>query len=195
MSPETQKTPIGRQMSGEAAETTRILTTNRLVLRRLGTHDAEFILDLLNQPSFLRFIGDRGVRTLEQARQFILEGPLASYERFGFGLYLVELGGAGTPLGMCGLLKREGLEDVDIGFAFLPQFWGRGYAFEAAAAVMEYGRHSLGLERIVAIASPDNERSFHLLRKLGLRYERLIRLAADQPEIKLFTPDTAVRGQ
>lgn len=168
----------------------KVLETDRLVLRQISTGDAEFILDLLNQPSFLRFIGDRGVRTLEQARQFILDGPIASYERFGFGLYLVELGGPGTPLGICGLLKRESLEDVDIGFAFLPQFWGRGYAFEAASAVMKYGWKTLGLERIVAIASPDNERSFNLLRKLGLHYERPIRLAEDQPELRLFTSDT-----
>ena len=167
----------------------RILETDRLILRRLHREDAEFIVGLLNQPSFLKYIGDKGVRTPAEARQFILDGPMASYEQFGFGLYLVELEDSATPIGICGLLKREGLEDVDIGFAFLPQFWSQGYAFEAASAVMDYGRGSLGLDRIVAIASPDNDRSFKVLEKLGLRFERLIRLSEDQPEIKLFVPN------
>jgi len=167
----------------------KILETERLVVRHISPDDAEFIVDLLNQPSFLKYIGDRGVRTPEEARQFILDGPMASYEQFGFGLFMVELEEAGRPIGICGLLKREGLEDVDIGFAFLPQFWSQGYAFEAASAVMDYGKGSLGLDRIVAIASPDNDRSFKLLEKLGLRFERLIRLSEDQPEIKLFVPN------
>ena len=165
-----------------------ILETQRLVLRRLTPEDALFIIDLLNQPSFLRHIGDRGVRTEEDARRFLLEGPIASYEQHGFGLYLVELRKTGAAIGMCGLLRRPVLDDVDIGFAFLPQYWSRGYAFESAAAVMEYGRTALGLDRIVAIVSPGNDRSFKLLRKLGLRFERWIRLAEDQPEIQLFTP-------
>ncbi|MEJ2086349.1 MAG: GNAT family N-acetyltransferase [Acidobacteriota bacterium] len=164
------------------------IETQRLILRRFTTDDAEFVIDLLNQPSFLRFIGDRGVRTPEDARRFLTRGPIASYEKNGFGLYKVELQESGEAIGMCGLLRREGLEDPDIGFAFLPQFWSQGYAFEAASAVMAHARASLGLERIVAIASPDNDRSFKLLEKLGLRYERMVRLAEGQPEIKLFTP-------
>ena len=171
-----------------------MIETQRLVLRRFTTDDAEFIIDLLNQPSFLRFIGDRGVRTPEEARRFLIHGPIASYEKHGFGLYKVELQETGEPIGMCGLLRREGLEDPDIGFAFLPQFWSQGYAFEAASAVMDHARTSLGLERIVAIASPDNDRSFRLLEKLGLRYERMIRLAEGQPKIKLFTPATERSG-
>ena len=166
----------------------KVLETDRLVLRQLSADDAEFIVDLLNQPSFLKYIGDKGVRTVEEARQFILTGPVANYQRFGFGLYLVELQEIAAPLGICGLLKREGLDDVDIGFAFLPQFWSQGYAFEAASVVMDYGERSLGLDRIVAIASPENERSFKLLEKLGLRFERLIRLSEDQPKIRLFSP-------
>lgn len=167
----------------------KVLETDRLILRRLSTDDAEFVLDLLNQPSFLRFIGDRGVRTVEDARRFIRNGPMASYERFGFGLYLVALKDSAEPIGICGLLNRDGLEDVDIGFGLLPQFWSRGYAFEAASAVMDYGQTTFGVDRIVAIASPDNDRSFKLLERLGLRFERLIRLSEGQPEIKLFTPD------
>ena len=165
-----------------------VLETERLLLRRLSTADAGFIVDLLNQPSFLRHIGDRGVRTPEAACRYLIDGPMASYEQNGFGLYRVELRESAEPIGMCGLLRRTELDDVDIGFAFLPQFWSQGYAFEAASAVMDHGRRVLGLEKIVAIVSPGNERSFRLLEKLGLRYERMIRLAEGQPEIKLFTP-------
>ncbi len=165
-----------------------ILETQRLVVRKISTDDAEFILELLNQPSFLRFIGDKGVRNIADAIQYIQNGPLASYERFGFGQYLVELKESSLPIGMCGLLKRESLPDVDIGFAFLPSFWSQGYAFETAAAVMDYGRSTLGLRRIVAITSPDNAASARLLEKIGLRFERLIKLADDQAEVRLFGP-------
>jgi RimJ/RimL family protein N-acetyltransferase len=163
-----------------------VLETDRLVLRRLSAEDAEFILELLNQPSFLRYIGDKGVRTSEDAVNYIQTGPQASYEQFGFGLYLVELKGSGVSIGMCGLIKRDSLPDVDVGFAFLPDYWSQGYAFEAAAAVMNYGREAFGLKRIVAITSLDNVASIKLLEKVGLRFERLIKLAEDQPEVRLF---------
>ena len=163
-----------------------VIKTERLVLRRLAIDDAEFIVELLNQPSFLRYIGDKEVRNNADAVRYIQDGPLASYERFGFGLYLVELKETGVPMGICGLLKRDSLPDVDVGFAFLPSYWSQGYAFEAAAAVMTYGRDVLGLRRIVAITSPDNEGSIRLLEKLGLRFERLIKLSADQSEVRLF---------
>ena len=163
-----------------------VLETERLVLRRLCAADAEFILELLNQPSFLRYIGDKGVRNTADAIRYIETGPVASYDRFGFGLYLVELKESDVSIGMCGLLKRETLPDVDIGFAFLPGYWSRGYAFEAAAAVMNYGRAALGLRRIVAITSLDNVASIKLLEKIGLRFEGLIKLGEDQPEVRLF---------
>lgn len=163
-----------------------VLETDRLVVRRLCADDAEFILELLNQPSFLRYIGDKGVRNADDAILYIQTGPVASYERFGFGLYLVELKESGVSIGMCGLLKRDSLPDVDIGFAFLPDYWSQGFAFESAAAVMTYGREVLGLRRIVAIASLDNAPSIKLLEKIGLRFERVLKLAADQPEVRLF---------
>ena len=166
----------------------KVLETDRLTLRRLSVEDAAFILDLLNQPSFLRYIGDKGVRTLDDARNFVLNGPMASYERFGFGLYLVEKKETRDPIGICGLLKRETLEDVDIGFAFLPQFWRRGYAFESAAAVLAHGRDVLRLDRIVAITSPDNDASIRVLNKIGLKFERMIKLSEDAPAVKLFAP-------
>lgn len=166
-----------------------VLETDRLNLRHLTEKDAEFVLELLNEPSFLRGIGDRGVRTVEQARRYVLDVPVASYEEHGFGLYLVELKETREPLGMCGLVNREGLEGIDVGFAFLPAFWSQGYAFESASAVMSYARDTLGLQRVVAIASPDNERSFKLLEQLGLEFDSMTRLSEDEPELSLYSID------
>ena len=163
-----------------------VLETERLILRWLSADDAAFILELVNDPGWLRFIGDRGVRTLEDARDYILNGPVAMYRRVGFGLYMVELKHSATPIGMCGLIKRAGLEDVDIGFAFLPAFCGQGYAYESAAAIMGYARDTVGLNRVVAITAPDNQRSIRLLKKLGLSFENMLRLGEDQPEVMLF---------
>ena len=163
-----------------------VLETERLRLRRLTVDDAEFILRLLNEPSFLRFIGDRGVRTLDDARAYVLNGPVASYEQFGFGLYLTTLKESGTPIGMCGLLKRDALDDVDIGFAFVPEFWSKGFAIEAATAVMEHARRDFGLQRIVAVTNPDNVGSIRLLEKLGLVFERMVRLSGESAEIRMY---------
>jgi RimJ/RimL family protein N-acetyltransferase len=168
-----------------------VCETLRLRLRHLFVSDAPFILGLLNDPDFIRNIGDRGVRTAEDACRYIVEGPTASYERNGFGLYLVELKDSLVPIGICGLLKRDYLEDVDVGFALLRAYRGAGYAFEAAAAVMRYGRQTLGLKRIVAITSPDNDASIKVVRRLGLEFERTIRTpdsAGEDRETRLFTP-------
>jgi RimJ/RimL family protein N-acetyltransferase len=159
-----------------------VLETERLVLRPFTTDDAPFILTLLNEPSFLRYIGDKKVRTLEDARQYLLNGPIASYERNGFGLCLVELKDSQTAIGMCGLLKREELPDPDIGFAFLPDFWNKGFAFEAAAAVMNDARARLKLNRILAIVNPDNYASIKLLERLGLKFAGL----RDEGQTKLY---------
>ena len=166
-----------------------VLETERLILRRLTTGDDEFMLELLNEPSFVRNIGDRGVRTSADARRYISDGPVASYERFGFGLYLVELKETRVSIGICGLLKRDSLPDVDIGFAFLPCYWSRGYAFESAAAVMTYAREVLGLKRVVAITAPNNEGSIRVLQRLGMRFDRVIKLSVDDIELKLFASD------
>ena len=163
-----------------------VLETERLILRWLSADDAAFMLELVNDPGWLRFIGDRGVRTLEDARDYILNGPVAMYHRVGFGLYLVELKQSATPIGICGLIERVGLEDIDIGFAFLPAFCGQGYAYEAASAMMTYAQDTVGLKRVVAITSPDNQRSITLLTKLGLSFVDLLRLGEDQPEVMLF---------
>ncbi|WP_225411621.1 GNAT family N-acetyltransferase [Stigmatella hybrida] len=164
----------------------KVLETDRLLLRRLSTEDAEFILKLVNEPSWLRFIGDKGVRNLDDARNYLLTGPLAMYSRFGFGLYHVSLKDSGLPIGLCGLIRRETLPDVDIGFAFLPGFWSQGYGYEAASSVLAYGFHTLGLKRIVAITSLDNHSSIKLLGRLGLTFERLITLSAGGETLRLF---------
>jgi [ribosomal protein S5]-alanine N-acetyltransferase len=162
-----------------------VIQTERLVLRQIELHDAAFILELLNDAAFLRFIGDKGVRTLGDAREYILEGPIDSYLRHGFGLYAACLLD-GTPIGMCGLVKRDGL--VDVGFAFLSRYRSKGYASESAAAVLLHARQMLRLQRIVAITSPDNWGSIAVLEKIGLKFEGMIKLAEHDSEVKLFGP-------
>ncbi len=166
-----------------------VLETDRLVLRQQTIEDAAFILELLNDPSWIRYIGDKGVRTLDDARSFIIKGPLNMYARFGFGFYLTALKDEGTPIGICGFAKRDFLEDVDIGYAFLPEFRGKGYAFEAASAAMGYARSELGLKRIVAITSQDNHASAKLLEKLGLRFEGLIPYEDTEEVVRLYAID------
>lgn len=162
-----------------------ILETERLTLRQFTAEDAPFILELVNEPSFIQNIGDRNVRSLADAVKYIEAGPVISYIRNGFGLYLVQLKESGESIGMCGLIKRAALEDVDIGYAFLPKFWSKGYAVESALAVKEQA-HSLGLRRLVAIVDPANIGSIRVLEKLGLTFEKMVRLAADDIELKLF---------
>ena len=163
-----------------------ILETDRLRLRQLSPNDAPFIFQLVNEPSFIENIGDRNVRSEEDAVRYIQNGPMASYERYGYGLYKVELRETSTPIGICGPLKRETLEYPDIGFAFLPPFWGQGYALESSSAVMNYSREVLGLNNIAAITTPTNEPSIKLLEKLGFRFQSLKSLTDDAPPIKLF---------
>jgi RimJ/RimL family protein N-acetyltransferase len=151
-----------------------ILATERLRLRHLTVDDAPFLVELLNDPDFLRNIGDRGVRTLDDAKQYVLTGPAASYEQHGFGLDLVESKQSGLGVGICGLLRRDCHPDVELGFAFLPAARGQNYAFEAGRAALDFGRQSLGLTRIVALTAPDNAASIHVLGKLGFRFDRLV---------------------
>lgn len=165
----------------------RMITSERLFIRPITVDDAPFILTLLNEPSFLRYIGDKQVRNLEDARKYILNGPIASYERHGFGLCLMELRESNMPVGMCGILKREELPDPDIGFALLPDFWSKGLAFEAATAVLNDVSERLKLKRILAITSLDNAASIKLLERLGFGFERVIELAANRESVKLFS--------
>ena len=163
-----------------------ILETDRVRLRHATPTDREFVYALVNDPDFIRNIGDRGVRTLPDAERYVRDGPIASYEKLGFGMYVVELRESGAPIGLCGFVKRDWLPDVDIGFAFLPQYRSQGYAFEAARAVKAYGRDVLGLTRIVAIVSPANADSIRLLEKIGLRFESMVRPANENEDIQLF---------
>jgi ribosomal-protein-alanine N-acetyltransferase len=163
-----------------------IFETERLKLRELTLNDATFVLRLLNEPSFIQNIGDRGVRTIDDAQGWIRNGPLASYEKFGFGLWLIENKAEDVPIGICGLLKRDVLEDIDIGYALLPEFWSRGYAIESAAGVMAYAWKKLGAKKLVAVTNPNNQSSIRLLEKMGFQYERMVRLTAEAPEVKLF---------
>jgi RimJ/RimL family protein N-acetyltransferase len=151
-----------------------VLETDRLRLRHLTGTDAPFMLELLNDPDFIRNIGDRGVRTLEEARRYILTGPEASYEQHGFGLDLVESRQSGLGVGLCGLLRRDCHPDIELGFAFLPAARGQNYAFEAGRAALDFGMRSLGLTRIVALTAPDNMASIRVLEKLGFRFERMV---------------------
>ena len=140
----------------------------------------------MNEPSYLRFIGDKGVRTISDAREYIQNGPVESYERFGYGLYLTEQKSNGAAIGICGLVNRETIEDVDIGFAFLPDYWGKGYGYESADAIVDYGRTVAGLKRIVAVTDAENQSSIRLIENIGLRFEKMVSLSADEPDVKLF---------
>lgn len=163
-----------------------MITTERLTLAPFTLDDDAFILRLLNEPSFIKNIADRGVRTLEDARAYLSNGPMASYAANGFGLWRVSLRAEGTPIGMCGLIRRKGLADVDLGYALLPEYTGQGYAVEAARAALEFGWASLGLTRIIAIVSPGNERSVRVLEKLGFAREGTTRLPDDTLDLLLF---------
>jgi ribosomal-protein-alanine N-acetyltransferase len=168
----------------------KVIRTERLVLRQLELDDADFIMELLNEAAFLRFIGDKGVRNLETAREYIEKGPIDSYGRHGFGLYATCLLD-GTPAGICGLVKRDALADVDVGFAFLSRHCSKGYAAESAAAVLAHARRVLRLQRVVAITAPENFSSIAVLEKIGLKFERMIRLTEHSSELKLFGPARA----
>lgn len=163
-----------------------IFETKRLFLDKLTLQDAPFILELLNDPAWIRYIGDKNVKTLKAAKEYIKNGPQKSYAQLGFGLYAVKLKRSGRAIGMCGLLQRDTLEHADIGFAFLPGYTGKGYAFESSEAVLKHAHSILGMNRVLAITSTDNLPSENLLLRLGFKFSRLIRLTASAEELKLF---------
>lgn len=167
----------------------KVIETERLILRKLIADDAEFILELLNEPDWLKYIGDRGVRTLEDAGKYIIDGPMAMYAEHGIGLYAVVLKESSTPIGLCGLIQRDFLKDVDLGFGYLSKYWGKGYAFEAAKATMTYGVNELGYLRIVGFTAIDNEKSANLLQKLGMKDKGNIRYASTAEFIRLFVKE------
>lgn len=163
----------------------QVFETERLNVRWLEVRDAEFILQLLNEPGWLQYIGDKGIRSIEDAENYILSGPMSMYERHGFGLFAVETKETQIPLGICGLIKRDGLEDVDLGFAFLSAHQSQGYAYEAAKGTLEYAR-KLDIDRLVAITTKDNTSSSKLLEKLGMVLEGYVTLPHDTEELKLY---------
>ncbi|UOF14755.1 GNAT family N-acetyltransferase [Lysobacter capsici] len=165
------------------------IQTERLLLSELTPDDAGFILQLLNEPSFLDNIGDRGVRDLDGAVRYILDGPVNSYARYGHGLLRVSLRDSGEPIGMCGLLKRDTLPDADLGYAFLPRHWSRGYAIESGTAVLQHAREVLALPRVLGLVDPANQPSIKVLERLGLRFERELRMGEE--DLHVFTTEAA----
>ena len=182
---EAQAAGRGRPLSALskplAARAATRLDTARLTLTELTPEHAPFVLALLNDPAWLRNVGDRGIRTVDGARDYIVAGPITMYAREGFGLWKTALRASGEPIGLCGLIKRPTLDDVDLGFALLPAYRGQGYAQEAAQACVDHARQVAGLRRLVAIVSPANEDSIRLLDALGLRYERMVELTPGDP--------------
>ena len=163
-----------------------VIETQRLILRKFTVDDAAFMLKLLNTPSWLRFIGDRNVRTIEEAEQYLLNGNIRSYQEYGFGFYVVVLKETQESIGICGIVKREGLEDVDIGFAFFQQFMGKGYGYESASSVLNYTLNDLKIKRIVAIVDPQNVVSIALIKKIGMQFKKMIRVSPKDIDLMLF---------
>jgi RimJ/RimL family protein N-acetyltransferase len=164
-----------------------IVETKRLLLRKITIEDAAFVLRLVNEPSFVSNIGDKGLKNLNDAERFILKGYWTNQEHSGYGMFLVELKGEGDSIGGCGLLYRKVLDVTDIGFAFLPEYWNRGFAYEAAAAILKYGHTTLEIKKIVGLTSADNLGSIKLLKKLGMDFEKTVKMSDDDPETFLYS--------
>jgi [ribosomal protein S5]-alanine N-acetyltransferase len=164
-----------------------LIDTNRLAIRYITEEDFHFIFRLLNEPSWIKYIGDKGIKTEDDAKNYIHTGPLQMYKDFGLGLLLVTLKENAVPIGLCGLIKRPSLENIDLGYAFLPEYTGKGYAFEATKAVIQFGKEQLSIDKIVAITTIDNLNSEKVLLKLGFSFDSLIKENNDSEELKLFT--------
>ena len=166
-----------------------LIETERLQMRRLTLDDAELMLSVWNDPAFVQYVGDRGIRTVEQAVKALEEGAMKLYEEHGFGPYRVALKTDDTAVGICGVFARAGMDEPDIGFSVLPQFVKRGYAYESALAVVDHARDDLKLPRLTAIVSPENAASVGLIEKLGLRFESMVRLPGEDEDISLYAID------
>jgi RimJ/RimL family protein N-acetyltransferase len=163
-----------------------VLLTERLRLRLFSEADAAFVLDLFTQPSFIAGVADRGLRTEADAARYVRERLAPAYAEHGFGFWAVERRADGETIGLCGLIRRDALDDVDVGYALLPQHTGQGYAREAVAATLTHARDALGLDRVVAIVNPDNTASVRLLRTLGLRLESALTMPGEDAPVHLF---------
>lgn len=163
-----------------------LIETERLLLRECVPEDADVVLRLLNEPSFLENIGDRGVHTPEEAAAYIINGPIASYAEHGFGMYMVLCKETGEPVGMCGLLRRAQFDHPDVGYAFFPEFWGRGFASEAASGVIEHARRTLGVSRVLGIVSPHNSASIQVLEKIGFTFQEHAVFELDGSDVLVY---------
>lgn len=163
-----------------------VLTTTRLQLRWLTLEDAPLMLAVWNDPAFVQYVADRGIRTVEEAASALGDGALRQYEAFGYGPFRVSLRGDDTAVGICGLFKRDCFEHADIGFSILPAHCRRGYAYEASAAVIDYARRALAMDEIAAIVSPDNTASVMLIEKLGLQFERMVLMPGETESIRFY---------
>ncbi|MEA5459415.1 GNAT family N-acetyltransferase [Arcicella sp. LKC2W] len=163
-----------------------VIETERLILRKFTLEDAPFVLELVNTPAWLKFIGDRNVHTVEESENYLRNGNLKSYAEHGFGFYLVATKESNEAIGMCGMVKRDSLDDIDIGFAFLPNSIGKGYGYEAASATLDYALNVLKLGRIIAIVDPQNASSIALIKKIGLKYEKMVQISTNDIELMLF---------
>jgi RimJ/RimL family protein N-acetyltransferase len=166
----------------------RVLTTKHLALRHATIADDQFIVELFNDPAFLRNIGDRGVRTLADAQRFLRDGPIASYEKLGYGMYVVEPKEGGPPMGVSGFVKRDWLPNVDLGCAFLPRY-RFGFAFESLQAVVTYGRDVLGQKRLLGLTHPENTEIISICKKLGMRFDGNIRAPDEDADMNLYVLD------
>ncbi|MDN3642752.1 GNAT family N-acetyltransferase [Lutimonas halocynthiae] len=164
-----------------------VISTDRLLINRITLDDAGFILKLMNDKDWIKNIGDRGIRTIEETEEYIRTRFLKTYDEVGFGFYSLIRKSDQQIIGIAGLVDREGLDHIDIGYGMLPEFRGKGYAFEATKAVYDYGYKDLKLDKIIAIVNPDNPSSIKLLSKLGLEFEKMIRLPDEEIDIMLFS--------
>lgn len=164
-----------------------VFETERLNIRPFTLQDTAFIIELVNSEGWLKYIGDRNIKTTTDAEAYLSNGPIKSYSQHNFGLWMVELKNSQTPIGMCGLIKRDTLANPDIGFAFLPAFEKQGYAFEAAQATMQYATHVLKLATVLAITLPENNSSIKLLNKIGLQFVAPITMPGDDEKLMLFS--------
>ena len=167
----------------------KILETERLTLEEITTDHAAFLYNLMNDPAWLQFIGDRNIDTIEAAEKYIINKIRPSYEEFGFGFYLTSLKENNISIGVCGLVKRPSLEHVDVGFAFMPEYRREGYAYESSVAILDYAKKVLGIDYVVAITDLDNVASINLLKKLGLKFEKIIQLEGENKQCRLFIPN------
>ncbi|MDQ0475986.1 GNAT family N-acetyltransferase [Chryseobacterium sp. MDT2-18] len=163
--------------------------TERLLLKPMSTDDSEFIFELYNSPNFIKFIGDRNIKSVKDAENYIIAKFLPQAERLGYGNYLIMLKATGQKIGSVGIFEREGLEVHDIGFSFLPEFEGKGYGFEAARQLLETAFSEFGLKKISAITSKENIASQKLIEKLGLQYQSTVRLPDDEVELLYYELD------